>query len=467
MAKTENSKKNGYIDSQPDMENDNSIYAYPNLSVNKDGIIVYANGDVSRILGYSRQELIGMEAAKFYFKPSERKKFLKKLYSEGEVHDYNLTFKTKDGKKVSCEIDMAVFKDSEGNVIGHTGILKDIKLETELRLKLEKDNKKLFSVLEQLPAYVCLYDNDRNIVYANKYLRQRFKKYKDKKCYEVFHGKDMPCEKCPILGVFSSGIPAVFQTVQLDNKTYEVHDYPFTDVEGNKLVLELGINITDRIKAEERLREANEALEIMNKVLRHDILNDLNIALNFCDLIATQDEDIKQRVMNTISKCVELIENTGELERAFNRKIDSNGIKLSDIRTKIKELSKNYPELKINTIGNCKIIVDESISTVFDNIVRNAKVHGKANNIDISLKKEGKNCEIWISDDGVGIPDKYKDKIFNEGFSQGPNKGLGLGLYISKKIMEMQGGEIEVRDNNPNGSIFILRFKSDDIHEIC
>ena len=262
-------------------------------------------------------------------------------------------------------------------------------------------------------------------------------------------------------------IQAIFQTVQLDNKTYEVHDYPFTDVEGNKLVLELGINITDRIRAEERLREANEALEIMNMVLRHDILNDLNIALNFCDLIATQDEDIKQKVMKTLSKCVELIENTGELERAFNRKIDSNGIKLSDIRTKIKELSKNYPELKINTIGECKIIVDESITTVFDNIVRNAKVHGKANNIDITLKKEGKNCEIWISDDGVGIPDKYKDKIFNEGFSQGPNKGLGLGLYISKKIMEMQGGEIEVRDNNPKGSTFILRFKSDDIHEIC
>ena len=77
MAKTENSKKNGYIDSQPDMENDNSIYAYSNLSVNKDGIIVYANGDVSRILGYSRQELIGTEAAKFYFKPSESKKFKK------------------------------------------------------------------------------------------------------------------------------------------------------------------------------------------------------------------------------------------------------------------------------------------------------------------------------------------------------------------------------------------------------
>jgi PAS domain S-box-containing protein len=471
MDKTENTdtklKRNKkYNTFLPDMYL-NQVYALPNISVNKDGIIVYANEDTSRILGYPKKELLGMDAAQIYINPSDRELLLKELYGTGTVQNFNVTLKRKNGKQVDCKLEMSVFKDGEGRILGHTGTIKDIQLESDLRLKLEKENKRLFSVLDKMPVYVCVYDPNRNVIFANKYLKNRFQKIESKKCYKIFYDSDKPCVDCPILTVFENNKPIVYEKTQKDGKTCEIHTYPFVDTDGKKFVLEFGIDISERKLSEEKLREANETLEIMNKILRHDISNDLTIALNFCDLIDTDDNDIKERVMNALIKSVKLIENTREFEKLFNGKKDPIDLKLYDIKKKLSELIKHYPGVKINIVGNCKIFVDEPIIIVFDNIIRNAKSHGKADQIDISISKEGKYCEVSFADNGIGISDEFKSRIFEEGFSYGPHKGSGLGLYIAKKIMEKHSGEIKVADNKPKGTIITLKFKSDDTHEIC
>ncbi|KYC44644.1 MAG: sensory histidine kinase AtoS [Candidatus Methanofastidiosum methylothiophilum] len=445
----------------------NHAYALPNISINREGVIVYVNDDTSRILGYTKKELLGMEATNIYLNPSDREFLLKELYEEGKIQNFNVKLKTKNGKLVECKLEKSVFRDSEGNILGHTGTIKDIQLESDLRQKLENENKKLFSVLEQMPVYICLYDSNRNIVFANKYLKNRFKKIESNKCYKIFYDYKEPCEICPVLKVFETNEPIVYEKTQKDGKIFELHTYPFLDNEGNKFVLELGIDITQRKKTEEQMIQINETLEILNKILRHDILNDLTVALNFCDLISTEDVDIKERVMKSISKSVELIENAREFEKTFNGNFWSKEVKLFDIKSKINDLTKHYPEIKINLLGNCRILVDESIIIVFDNIIRNARLHGKADEINISIKRDGKYCEVSFADNGIGIPEEAKNKLFEEGFSFGPNKGSGLGLYISKKIIEKHGGIITATDNKPKGTIINLRFKSEDPHEIC
>jgi len=231
--------------------------------------------------------------------------------------------------------------------------------------------------------------------------------------------------------------------------------------------LEFGMDITQRKKIEEDLKNLNDTLEVLNKILRHDILNDLTIALNFCDLIETKDEDIKAKVMKALIKSVKLIENSREFEKALNEKLDKNTMNLFDIKSKLLELIEFYPEMNINFLDDCKIFADESMIIVFNNIIRNAKIHGNADFIDISLKKIGKYCEISFADNGIGIPDTLKDKIFNEGVSYGPNKGSGLGLYLAKKIVEKHGGEIKVSDNKPKGAIITLKFIGENPYEIC
>ena len=99
------------------------------------------------------------------------------------------------------------------------------------------------------------------------------------------------------------------------------------------------------------------------------------------------------------------------------------------------------------------------LSSVIDNIIRNAIVHGEANKIDITTKGKDDICEIRIADYGIGIPDKIKEKVFNEGFRYGETGGTGLGLYIVKKTVDRYGGSIHVEDNKPNGTVFVIKLK--------
>ena len=94
----------------------------------------------------------------------------------------------------------------------------------------------------------------------------------------------------------------------------------------------------------------------------------------------------------------------------------------------------------------------------FGDIVRNAIVHGEATKIEVEVKNENGTCITSIVDDGIGIPDDLKERIFEEGFKHGDRGGTGLGLYLVKKMMERYQGEISVSDNTPRGAIFELRF---------
>ena len=104
-------------------------------------------------------------------------------------------------------------------------------------------------------------------------------------------------------------------------------------------------------------------------------------------------------------------------------------------------------------------MADDSLSSVIDNIIRNAVNHGKADRITITTGKEGDLCEVRIADNGTGIPDEIKEKVFEEGFIHGDTGHTGLGLHIVEKAMENYGGYAYVEDNEPKGAVFALRFK--------
>jgi two-component system, OmpR family, sensor histidine kinase CiaH len=71
--------------------------------------------------------------------------------------------------------------------------------------------------------------------------------------------------------------------------------------------------------------------------------------------------------------------------------------------------------------------------------------------------------QIKVSDEGPGVPDEEKKKIFEKFYRSGNEntrkaKGTGLGLYLTKKIIEQHNGDIFVMNNTPHGSIFVIQF---------
>jgi len=221
-------------------------------------------------------------------------------------------------------------------------------------------------------------------------------------------------------------------------------------------ILIVARDTSERKRNEEKIKSLNETIRILNKILRHDLLNDLTLLLNIVDTHKEGDEKMKKSICSTINKSVSLIERMGELEQAVT---SGDGIKQCKMIDFVDLVIRNHPEIEFKIKGNCTIMADDAIISVLENIVHNAIKHGKTKRIDIVLKDQKDYCEIKIADYGIGIPDHIKDRIFEEGFSYGEGRSSGLGLYIVKKIIERYGGEIKVKDNRPSGAVFTISLK--------
>jgi PAS domain S-box-containing protein len=119
------------------------------------------------------------------------------------------------------------------------------------------ERQRLHDVLETLPAYICLLTPDYYMPFANKVFRNRFGYYPDKKCYEFLFGRSEPCEVCETYTVLKTMAPHGWEWIGPDNRTYDVFDFPFADTDGSPLIMEMGIDITERKQAEEALRNAS------------------------------------------------------------------------------------------------------------------------------------------------------------------------------------------------------------------
>ncbi|HSJ54700.1 MAG TPA: PAS domain S-box protein, partial [Anaerolineae bacterium] len=140
-------------------------------------------------------------------------------------------------------------------------------LQTEIAERQRAENvaraerQRFNAILEILPAYVVLLTPDYHVPVANRYFRERFGEAHGQRCYEYLFDRDEPCETCETYTVLKTGGPHHWEWVGPDGHTYDVFDFPFADVDGTTLILEMGIDITERKQAERALQEANEMLE--------------------------------------------------------------------------------------------------------------------------------------------------------------------------------------------------------------
>uniref|UniRef100_A0A7J2TJ12 HAMP domain-containing histidine kinase n=1 Tax=Archaeoglobus fulgidus TaxID=2234 RepID=A0A7J2TJ12_ARCFL len=207
-----------------------------------------------------------------------------------------------------------------------------------------------------------------------------------------------------------------------------------------------------------KLNEMQEVLSIMNRMLRHDVKNKLQIILGYIEIYLLEKNEIY------LQKAIEAVEETNvylnkirDLERAISA--DRSVLKPKNIREVIEDVMKFY-KVNYSIEGNCFALADDAIYSVIDNIVNNALKHGKTEKIDFKLSEFNGECEIRIIDYGVGIPSDLKRKIFEMGFTLDTTTGSGLGLYVVKKVVERYGGRVWVEDTKPRGATFVIRLRS-------
>jgi PAS domain S-box-containing protein len=255
-------------------------------------------------------------------------------------------------------------------------------------------------------------------------------------------------------------LPAKCMLMDRDGTLRPVDDSisPILDPSGKALGLVIIFrDITKRLRMEQRLMELNDVMHLINKTMRHDILNDLTTASGALQLFRLKREERGlEMAERSILRCQKTIEDMRALESGTSSGRD---LGRYDIRQVVQQVMISF-DLPYQLDGKtAQVLADDALSSVLENLVRNAIIHGRTDRIDISISEGNGKCVLSVMDRGKGIPDDIKSRIFEEGYSHGESGGTGLGLYIIKKVMDRYGGSVGVRDNVPSGAIFDLSFR--------
>lgn len=242
------------------------------------------------------------------------------------------------------------------------------------------------------------------------------------------------------------------------------------------LILETSHKNYNAIKGlNDELKKVNEELDSFSYTISHDLGTPLTVMkLNAQMLLGNLVSD-SEKNKNKINTIIEEIDNMAEmmhdvlqLSRAKHSEVQLESLKTAQTIQKISDNAKmtyGSPASEV-IIKECPdVLADKTmLHQVFLNIINNAvkySSHKDLPKVEIEGTEDGQTIIYRISDNGIGIPEEEKDKmfkIFNRMDNAKKFKGNGVGLSIVHRIMTRIGGSVDY-ESNKEGTSFILTFK--------
>ena len=226
-------------------------------------------------------------------------------------------------------------------------------------------------------------------------------------------------------------------------------------------------DITERKQYERKIEEQRDNLELLNQVVRHDIRNNLQVIRGYADLLEESVDESGQEHIDVIQKscksAVELTKTARDLsETMLSTEADVEPVKLDQHLDSVIENARSEFDDAIITvegpIPNSIVPGNELLEAVFRNLVQNAVVHNdkEAPQVQLSVTAAEKALTVAVADNGPGIPDDHKEKIFGKGEKGLDSPGTGIGLYLVQTLVDQYGGDVWAEDNEPGGSVFVV-----------
>ncbi len=347
---------------------------------------------------------------------------------------------------------------------------------------LQQENELLF---ERVPCYVTVLDRNLAIVRANRRMRETFGAAPGKRCYEVYKRADRPCQACPALQVFKDGQEHTSTqlgfTPQGEEVYYVVTASPLSQETGPdgvrvNYVIEIATDVTELHILEREKLEAERLAAVGQTVagLAHGLKN---ILMGLEGGAYVMQSGLRQnqtaKIEHGVGMLFRNVERISQL--AKNLLSFSKGglpkVVLTDPNAVAREILDLYGGMAakagIQLTGDLQAGLEpapldpDGIHTCLANMISNAidaclVSEKKGGRVLLRTFEKGDVLGFEVIDDGCGMDYTVKQKIFTTFFTTKGTGGTGLGLLMTRKIVQEHGGKILVESHPGSGTTFSI-----------
>ena len=476
----------------------------------KDHGIVEANEQSAALVGYPRSDLAGRSIAELWSDPSDMEHFFDRLRKEYAISGYESRFRTRDGgvrwvllsasiledwEIVCTVVDISERKQTEREIIRRNkelAIINQIGTAVSTAASLEELQK---VALEKTLGFM---DFDVGAVYAiqNGTRAAELVRHQGIPEASLPHVREIPVDGPPFARTLLEGYPQVFRDtaaagvgwvsppvvslaiIPLSTNAGVVgamllgNTEPHSFHEGDVAILEhIGKEVGNAIgrarlqmQLQEKIDEANLYIDIMT----HDIHNANTISMGYAEILTEilKDEPrtFANKLLSSVLQSSSIIDNVATIRRIH---AERPVLRIKNLDEIIREEILHYPGAEITyRPSGFTVLADDLIPVIFRNLISNSLKFGEQKaRVEITAEAAGKDeVEVAVADTGPGIPDDLKGVIFAR-FQRGRGRksGKGLGLYITRIIVERYGGRIWAEDRVPGspekGAVIRFRLK--------
>jgi PAS domain S-box-containing protein len=397
-----------------------------------------------------------------------------KTFESGRGRRSKATVRYLDGNRSSVMVHTAPIHDSRGDLELVLEISADISEMERLQEELRTTQQNYQQLFDEVPCYITVQAPTFKIAASNRRFKEDFGKDAGSHCYQVYKHRNEPCEDCPVAKTFDDGQSHQSEMIVTakNGEHYNVliNTAPIFNTAGRiEQVMEMSTNITEIRQLEDRL----SSLGLMVSSISHGIkgiLTGLDGGLYLLSSGLSKNEPSKtteglEVVRQMVNRIRDMVLNI--LYYAKDRALDWKRINVNrfaeDLVAAVQSRFQNQPiefEQTISTsLGDFEVDADLA-ATALTNIIENAieacieDPSGRSHRIIFGVDQDKENIIFDIWDNGIGMDDEIRDNIFNLFYSSKGKKGTGLGLFITRNIIQQHGGRIEVASTLGQGAHF-------------
>lgn len=437
------------------VENANEIL----FSMAPDGTFTYVSPNLTELLGYNVNEVIGKSSAIFIHPddlPRNRELFIKTLTTGEKTVVFEYRARHKNGTWLWYSMSLSPVRGEAGKIVAAQGICHDITERKKSEEALKDSEEKFRSFVENANDIIYSLTLDGIFTYVSPKWTELLGYETSEtigKPYDSFiHPDDLPrchefVRKAITTGEKKSGIE---YRIRHKNGTWQWHTTTASIIRDRKgrVIQYLGIchDITERKRSEEAIRKANRQLSLLSSITRHDILNRITVILGY---LAVAETDFSDPILSEYIRKMKLATEEIQSEIEFTRIYEELGsnepqwIRLDSVMPRSSLPASITLKADVQEIS---ILADPMLDKVFFNLLDNSVRHGqRVTEIRVSTHESGNNLTVIWEDNGAGIADVEKEKIFEQGFG----KNTGLGMFLVREILSLT--DISIRETGEEG----------------